>query len=127
MIDLDKWQEIFESINRHRLRTLLTAFGVAWGIFILVMLLGMGNGLQNGVKHQFEGDALNSLWINTGQTSKSYNGLGEGRLVRLDNDDYKYLISQFDEISKISGKYFLSWSSVVTYGCLLYTSPSPRD
>ena len=116
MIDLDKWQEIFESINRHRLRTLLTAFGVAWGIFILVMLLGMGNGLQNGVKHQFEGDALNSLWINTGQTSKSYNGLGEGRLVRLDNDDYKYLISQFDEISKISGKYFLSWSSVVTYG-----------
>ena len=76
MIDVDKWQEIFESINRHRLRTLLTAFGVAWGIFMLVMLLGMGNGLQNGIKHQFEGDALNSLWINTGQTSKSHNGLG---------------------------------------------------
>ena len=116
MIDVDKWQEIFESINRHRLRTLLTAFGVAWGIFMLVMLLGMGNGLQNGIKHQFEGDALNSLWINTGRTSKSHNGLGEGRLIRLNNDDYKYLISQFDEISKISGKYFLSWSSVVTHG-----------
>jgi putative ABC transport system permease protein len=116
MIDVDKWQEIFESINRHKLRTLLTAFGVAWGIFMLVMLLGMGNGLQNGIKHQFEGDALNSLWINTSRTSKSHNGLGEGRLVRLDNDDYQYLISQFDEISKISGKYFLSWSSVVTYG-----------
>ncbi len=116
MIDWDKWQEIFDSINRHRLRTALTAFGVAWGIFMLVILLGAGQGLQNGVAYNFEGDALNSLWINTGSTSKAYKGLAEGRRVKLTNDDYDFLIEQFDEINKISGKYFLRWNTIVTYG-----------
>ncbi len=115
MIDFDKWQEIFDSINRHRLRTLLTAFGVAWGIFMLVILLGAGQGLQNGIAYNFEGDALNSLWINTGRSTKPFNGLKEGRIIKLTNDDYDYLIDQFDQIQKISGKYFLSWSTIVTH------------
>ncbi len=115
MIDWDKWQEIFDSINRHRLRTMLTAFGVAWGIFMLVILLGAGQGLQNGVQHNFEGDALNSLWIRTGRTSKAHEGLKEGRLIKLTNEDYDVLLEQFDEIQKLSGKYFLSWSCIVTH------------
>lgn len=115
MIDWDKWQEIFDSINKHRLRTILTAFGVSWGIFMLVLLLGAGQGLQNGVSHNFAGDATNSLWINSGRTSLPFNGLKEGRQIALTNEDYEFLWDQFSQIESLSGKYFLRGSKTVTY------------
>ena len=115
MFDLDKWQEIFDSINKHRLRTILTAFGVAWGIFMLVLLLGAGQGLQNGVSHNFEGDATNSLWISSGKTSMPYKGLKEGRQIDLTNADYDLLWEQFSQIENLSGKYFLRGSKTVTF------------
>ncbi|MEO5571996.1 MAG: ABC transporter permease [Bacteroidia bacterium] len=89
MFDLDKWQEIFSTIAKNRLRTFLTAFSVSWGIFMLIILLGAGNGLQNGVAQEFKGDALNSLWLEGGQTSIPYNGLKPGRDIRLTMDDFK--------------------------------------
>lgn len=116
MIDWDKWQEIFDSINRHRLRTLLTGFGVAWGIFMLVLLLGAGQGLQNGVEYQFAGDIMNSLWIESGRTTKPYAGMKAGRRIELTDDDYAFLQSEFPEIFKSSGKYFVGGSVIVTYG-----------
>lgn len=115
MFDYDKWQEIFDSIGKHKLRTILTAFGVAWGIFMLVLLLGAGKGLGNGISYQFEGDALNSLWIRPGRTSVPFKGMKEGRRIRLDNDDYKFLLDEFDKIEQLSGKYFLGGNKVAKY------------
>ena len=115
MIDVDKWQEIFESINRHRLRTALTAFGVAWGIFMLTILLGASQGLQNGIEHSFQDDAVNSIWLSPGRTSMAHDGLKEGRQVRFDNSDYDFLKEEFKDIDDISGRFFLSGDRIVTY------------
>jgi putative ABC transport system permease protein len=115
MFDLDKWQEIFASIGKHKLRTLLTSFGVAWGIFMLVLLLGAGRGLHNGIYSQFSGDAINSIWIRPGKTSIPFRGLQKDRQIKLTTEDYNYLLDQFSEIEQLSGKYFLEGSKFVTY------------
>ena len=115
MVDLDKWQEIFSSIKRHKLRTFLTALGVFWGIFLLVMLLGVGDGLQRGVKHQFSDNALNSVWIEQGVTSRAYKGLSTGREIRFNNSDYDFLNSNFEAIDNISGEYYLSGNMLLSY------------
>ena len=115
MFDIDKWQEIFASIGKHPLRTALTAFGVAWGIFMLVLLLGAGQGLSNGIHEEFSGDAVNSLWITAGRSSLPFNGMKEGRRIRLTNEDYNYLLDQYSEIDELTGKYFLGGNRVVKY------------
>ena len=82
------WTEIWETIRRHKLRTAITGFSVAWGIFLIVVLLSVGNGLGHGVKDQFKDDALNSIWISPGTTSIPYQGLAKDRTLQFDNDDY---------------------------------------
>jgi putative ABC transport system permease protein len=91
MFDIDKWQEIFATIRRNLLRTVLTAFAVAWGIFILIVLLGFGEGLQNGVVYQFRDDAVNSIWVSPGQMSVPWKGLQPGRRVQFTNSDLEYI------------------------------------
>ncbi len=115
MIDVDKWQEIFNSIRRHKLRTALTAFGVAWGIFTLVLMMGAIDGLVNSFEHGFRDDAVNSLWIWRGRTSMDYNGLNKGRRIKFDNSDYDYLVENFPEIEAITGRFYLSGDQVTKY------------
>lgn len=115
MIDIDKWQEIFNSIRRHKVRTILTALGVFWGIFMLVILLGAGKGLQNGVEYEFRDDAMNSIWVRRGTTSMPYNGLPKGRLIKFFNEDYELLSDNYPEIENLTGRFFLSGDQIATY------------
>jgi putative ABC transport system permease protein len=116
MFDLDKWQEIFNSIRRHKLRTTLTALGVFWGIFMLVILLGAGNGLQNGVEEEFADDAINSIWLRRGTTSMPYDGLPKGRRIKFTNDQYDFLDKNYKELDHITGRFYLSGDRTVSYG-----------
>ncbi|NQY66868.1 MAG: ABC transporter permease, partial [Flavobacteriales bacterium] len=116
MLDLDKWQEILNSLSRNKLRTSLTAISVAWGIFMLIILLGSGNGLMNGVKEQFTDYSTNAIWIRPGQTSIPFEGIKPGRKIKLTNADYHQIKKSFPEIDHISSQYH-SWknSGLVTY------------
>jgi putative ABC transport system permease protein len=112
IIDRDKWQEIFSTINKNKLRTFLTGFSVAWGIFMLIILLGSGRGLQNGVQHQFADDATNSLWIYQGLTTKPFHGMNAGRKIQFTNADFtrtKHLDSHIDHIS---GRYYVGSKNI---------------
>jgi putative ABC transport system permease protein len=115
MFDRDKWQEIFHTISKNKLRTFLTGFSVAWGIFMLIVLLGSGTGLQNGVKYQFRDAATNSIWVFSGQTSVPYEGLKPGRFIRFTNQDYETISKKMPGVKESSGRFYLG-NSEVTYG-----------
>ncbi|MDD4086247.1 MAG: ABC transporter permease [Bacteroidales bacterium] len=114
MFDIDKWQEIFNTIEKNKLRTFLTGFSVAWGIFMLIILQGSGIGLQKGVENQFSSSATNAIWIWNGQTSKPYKGNKPGRLITMKNDDYDFLKTHVNGLDQISGRYHV-WSNVLAY------------
>lgn len=94
MIDL--WQEIYGTVRRNKLRTVLTGCAVAWGIFILIVLLGAGNGLLNAQTEQMSSLAMNSLQIGAGWTSKPYDGLKQGRRIQLNNGDLEISSRMFE-------------------------------
>ena len=116
MFDIDVWQEIFSTIRKNKLRTFLTGFSVAWGIFMLMVLLGSGNGLQNGVREEFADNAENIMWMWTGKTSIAYQGLKEGREIRFNNDDYDFLTTKAEGIEQVSARFFLQGDVLFTFG-----------
>lgn len=87
MFNRDKWNEIIEALSANPFRTLITAFGVFWGIFILVILLSASQGLQNGIKRQMGGLSTNTMFMWAGATSKPYKGLPQGRSYNFKNGD----------------------------------------
>ncbi|MBL7905943.1 MAG: ABC transporter permease [Bacteroidales bacterium] len=115
MFDTDKWQEIFSTIKKNKLRTFLTGFSVAWGIFMLMILLGSGNGLQNGVKREFESSATNTIWVWSGQTSLPYKGMKPGRNVQLVNEDYDAVKSSVRGIDLSSSRYNIWGTNTLSY------------
>ena len=107
MFDLEQWREVLDSLWRHKLRSGLTSLSVFWGMLMLVLLLGSGNGLQRGVTAQFEDDAVNSIWIYPGTTSMPYRGLSAGRNVQFTNTDYDRIRANEPAVDRISGRYYL--------------------
>lgn len=102
MFDRENWNEILEALTANTFRTLLTAFGVFWGIFILVILLAASNGLENGVKKGFDGIATNTMFMWTQTTSKAYKGLPKTRRYDFKNNDVEALKQKFPDLLYVS-------------------------
>ena len=102
MFDRDKWNEILEALTANTFRTILTAFGVFWGIFILVILLAAGNGLENGVKKGFDGIATNTMFMWSQTTSKPFKGLPITRQFNFKNADINALKENFPDLLYVS-------------------------
>ncbi len=108
MFDIERWQEIFDTIRKNKLRTFLTGLSVASGIFILVILLGFGQGMRNGIEHEFKQDATTSVWAWPETTSKAYKGLNPGRRIRFKNKDFETAGRMFmDDIEYESPRVFV--------------------
>ena len=116
MFDFDKWQEIWNTVQQNKLRTFLTAFSVAWGIFILVVLLGFGTGLQRGVEADFASDATNSIWMRSGQTSMPYRGMKAGRNITMSNADFDKIRTSISGIEFAAARFFCYGEFTVRYG-----------
>lgn len=115
MFDTDKWNEIFSTIRKNKLRTFLTGFSVAWGIFMLIILLGSGKGLENGVIKQFASSATNTIWIWNGQTSLAYKGMKPGRNIQMKNQDYDEVKKTIKGIDLSSPRFDMWGNNTLSY------------
>lgn len=115
MFDIDRWREIFESIRSNVLRTVLSGFTVALGLYIFIVLFGIGNGLQNAFTNGFTRDASNLISISTGKSTIAYKGLQSNRQVTLQNKDYENVIKTNPENIEYSSPNYNS-NMVVKYG-----------
>ncbi len=102
IFDIDSWREIMDTLGANKIRTFLTAFGVSWGIFMLIIMLGAGSGLQNGVTKEFNGFATNSLYIWAQGTTMPYKGLPPRRFFQLNNGDTEAIIQNVPEAAIVS-------------------------
>ena len=115
MFDLDRWQEIFSSIRSNILRTVLSGFTVALGLYIFIVLFGIGKGLQNAFSEGFTRDAQNLISISTGKTTIAYDGLQSDREVTLNNQDFDAIIESDPEKVQYSTPRY-STNLMVKYG-----------
>lgn len=102
IFDLDRWQEIWVTITHNKSRSFLTAFGVFWGMFMLVAMVGAGEALNKGMSSQIEGFATNSCFIWSELTSEPYKGLKKGRTWNMENEDIPVLFSKIPEIQYLA-------------------------
>lgn len=116
MFDIDRWQEIFETIRKNKLRTFLTGLSVASGIFILVVLLGFGRGMENGIRKEFERDASNRIIVWTQTTTKEYKGLNPGRRIQMKNDNFDHIYEAYsDQLEFKSAIFRVPWGTTTNY------------
>ena len=112
----EQLQEIASTISRNKLRTFLTGFSVAWGIFMLIVLLGSGNGLRNAMQDSFGDLAVNSMQVYGGRTSMPYKGFQSGRNITPNLDDIQVLTNEFpDQIDQIAASVY-HWGANLAYG-----------
>ena len=112
---MEFFDELWSTLRRNKLRTLLTGLSVAWGTFMLVILLGAGRGLENGVEWEFRDDAVNSIWVFSGKTSVPFRGRVPGRRIFFGNEDVSALKNDLDGIEHLTGRYWLWGEFSVRY------------
>lgn len=117
----DLFEEIFLTIRANKLRTFLTGFSIAWGIFMLIILLGSGNGLQNGMMENFRYMSKNTISLYPGYTSMPYNGMQKGRRIRFAPSDIDFLRQNLTRVSAFSA-IFNKWSANIVNGKEIYSS-----
>lgn len=115
MFDIERWQEIFETLSKNRLRTFLTGLSVASGIFILVILLGFSSGIQNGVTSEFQQDATNLISVWTGVTTKEHKGLNPGRYIQLKNEDFNSVSRKYEDQIEHQSAFYTIWGGLANY------------
>ena len=107
MFDIGLWREIFQSMSKNKLRTLLSGFTVSFAILLFTLLFGIANGLENTFKEFFVDDAQNAIFIRPGKTTKPYKGLQAGREIQFKNEDYDYLKEQYgDKVQFITSRIY---------------------
>jgi putative ABC transport system permease protein len=115
MFNLDNWQEIFETIRKNKVRTFLTSLSVASGIFILVLLLGFSQGMQNGIRQEFENDATNVIYVWSDITTVEYKGLNPGRRIEFNNNNYNYITNVFKDKLEYQSGQNQRWGTTINY------------
>ena len=111
MFDLDRWREIFQSINKNKLRSVMSGFTVAFAILLFTLLFGIVSGLKNTFEGAFVDNAVNSMIVRVWKTTKPFKGLQSGRRIQLKNPDYEYLADKYDsKIDLMTAKIFKNFS-----------------
>lgn len=113
---IDRFQEMLDVLARNRVRTLLTALSVAWGIFVLVLLLGLGKGLENNVTWMFRDDAVNSIWVYRGKTTMPHEGYPVGRRLMFTNRDHQAIEATVDGVEHITSRFYPGSVGLVRWG-----------
>ena len=102
MIDLDSYREILDTLTRNKSRSFLTGFGVFWGVFMLVALIGGGQGLKEKLNQNFSGFATNAAMVWAQPTTKAYKGFRKGRIWQMDYKDVERLRQKVPELEVVS-------------------------
>ncbi len=102
MFEKDNWHEIYVVLSKNKIRTALTAFGVFWGIYMLLVMMGAGSGLRHGVMDNFSSRATNSMFLWTQNTTIPYKGFPQGRRFNFNNDDTQAMLDNIPEIKYIA-------------------------
>ena len=112
MFDLDKWKEIWVTISRNKTRSIFTAFGVFWGLFMFIFLVGYGNGFKNAIEDSFSGFSSNSCFFWTERTSEPFKGHRKGRRWRMNSHDLKVIREKARSVEYISPMIFSGGNAV---------------
>jgi putative ABC transport system permease protein len=116
LFDPDHWEDIFSHIKKHKVRTLLTAFGVFWGIFLLLMLLAAGSGIEKGAYRKFGRVGVNSIHVWTERTILAYKGNKPGRYINLYDEDTKALRERIPGIKAVCPRLNTWWANTTKFG-----------
>ena len=116
MFNIERWQEIFQTIAKNKLRTFLTGVSVASGIFILVILLGFGQGMENGISKEFQNDASNRISVWSGVTTVEHKGLNPGRFIQMKNKDFEFITKKYSDKIENKSSLYRIWNGLATHG-----------